>query len=239
MLSELPIVLIHGLNGGGWVWRHVAPILQAQGHQVITPTLTGTGDRSHLLSHHITLNTHIEDVINTIAMLDLGAFVLVGHSYGGMVATCVADRMRARIAHLVYLDALIARDGQTAFDILPEGMAKARRERVRTSGGGIAFPVPPASAVFLPDAARKAWFMRHLKPHPAGTYETVVHLDRPAGAGMPVTYIAYEKPALGSIEPSRAYARAQTGWRYRTEPVPHDAEIVFPEKVAGFITESL
>ncbi|WP_406586286.1 alpha/beta fold hydrolase [Asaia lannensis] len=62
MLSELPIVLIHGLNGGGWVWRHVAPVLHAQGHQVITPTLTGTGDRSHLLSHHITLNTHIEDV---------------------------------------------------------------------------------------------------------------------------------------------------------------------------------
>lgn len=236
---KVPIVLVHGLHCGGWIWRYVAPFLQHAGHQVITPTLTGTGDRAHLLSREITLETHIEDVLSVVDMLDLPRFALVGHSYGGMVVSCVADRMRDRIAKLIYLDALIAQPGLSAFDILPKGMATIRRERARIGGADVAFPVPPENAVFLPDADRKAWFMRHLRPHPVGTYETPARLERPAGAGLSVTYIAYENPALGSIEPSRAFARAQPGWHYHSEAVPHDAEIVFPERVASLITGAL
>ena len=232
-----PIVLVHGLNGGGWVWHYVAPLLTAQGFEVVTPTLTGTGDRAHLLSREITLETHIQDVIATIEMRDLQNVLLVGHSYGGLVATCVADRLGLRIRRLLYLDALIAQDGKTGFDILPPAMAQTRRERVRVNGADIAFPVPPSAAITFPDSVRKAWFVAHLRPHPVGTYETPARLSQPAGTGLPVTYIAYESPALASIEPSRAYARAQKGWDYRSEALPHDAEVVYPERVAAFIAE--
>ncbi|WP_376950688.1 alpha/beta hydrolase [Asaia spathodeae] len=232
-----PIVLIHGLHGGGWVWHHVAPLLTAQGFEVVTPTLTGTGDRAHLLSREITLETHIQDIIATIEMRDLQNVLLVGHSYGGLVATCVADRLGSRMRRLLYLDALIAQDGRTGFDILPPAMAQTRRERVRVNGADIAFPVPPSAAITFPDPVRKEWFVAHLRPHPVGTYETPVRLSKPAGSGLPVTYIAYENPALASIEPSRAYARAQKGWHYRSEALPHDAEVVYPERVASFIAE--
>ncbi|WP_336762074.1 alpha/beta fold hydrolase [Asaia sp. VD9] len=234
-----PVVLVHGLNCGGWVWRFVAPLLTARGFDVITPTLTGTGDRAHLLSHEITLETHIEDVIATIDMLDLEDVVLVGHSYGGMVVTCVADRLRERVSRLIYLDALVAQNGKTAFDILPVGMADTRRERAHTKGADVAFPVPPESAISFPDPERKDWFYAHLRPHPVGTYETQARLSHQPGHGLPVTYIAYENPALASIEPSRAYARSRSDWHYRSEAVPHDAEVVYPEKVAGFIAESV
>ncbi|GBQ09817.1 alpha/beta fold hydrolase [Swaminathania salitolerans] len=234
-----PVMLIHGLNCGGWVWRFVSPLLVARGFDVIAPTLTGTGDRAHLLSHEITLETHIQDIVATIDMLDLRDIVLVGHSYGGMVATCVADRLGERIARLIYLDALIAQDGKTAFDILPAGMATSRRERAHTRGADVAFPVPPESALPIPDTERRRWFVSHLRPHPVGTYETPVRLSHPPGEGLPVTYIAYENPALASIEPSRAYARSRSDWHYRSEAVPHDAEVVYPEKVAAFIAESV
>jgi len=232
-----PIVLVHGLHGGSWVWRYVTPLLTARGFEVVTPTLTGTGDRAHLLSREITLETHIEDIIATIEMCDLQNVLLVGHSYGGLVVTCVADRLASRIRHMLYLDALVGLDGKTGFDILPPAMAQIRRERVRASGANIAFPVPPLAAITFPEGARKEWFVSHLRPHPIGTYQTPVRLSKPVGAGLPVTYIAYENPALASIEPSRAYAREQNGWHYRSETLPHDAEVIYPKRVASLIAE--
>ncbi|NVN42146.1 alpha/beta fold hydrolase, partial [Ameyamaea chiangmaiensis] len=120
-------VLVHGMFGGGWVWRVVAPMLRRLGHEVHTPTLTGLGERSHLLSAQITIDTHIEDICNVLDTNDLTNVTLVAHSYGGMVATGVADRRRARLRRLIYLDALLPRDGETGFDLLPPGMADLRR----------------------------------------------------------------------------------------------------------------
>lgn len=232
-----PIVIVHGMFGGGWVWRFVVPKLQARGHQVFTPTLTGVGDRSHLLSREVTLDVHIEDVVNMIDTLELRDFTLVGHSYGGMVVTGVADRLRDRIRRLIYLDALIPEDGENAFALLPPGMAAERRAAVAHYGAGVAFPVPVASVVPLPEGEAKDWFMRHLRPHPVGTYETPIRLRQPAGSGLPVTYIAYEKPALASIALSRQRARGKSGWDYLSRPVPHDAEVADPELVAGLIAD--
>jgi pimeloyl-ACP methyl ester carboxylesterase len=224
-------VLVHGAYGGGWIWRDVANGLRRMGHTVITPTQTGLGDRSHLMARQITVETHIQDVANAIETEELTNIILVGHSYGGMAVTGVADRMTDRIRHIVYLDALIPENGDTAFSVLPPGMADQRLQVAREQGGGVSLPVPGPDAFPIPAGPGKDWFMRRLRPHPIGTYDSPVRLAKPAGAGLPVTYVAYTSPALASIEPSRQRARAKAGWTYKELPVPHDVEIPTPEKV--------
>ncbi len=219
--SSKTYVLVHGAYGGGWIWHDVAAALRGQGHRVFTPTQTGLGERSHLLSRQITVDTHIEDVASLIAFEDLRDIVLVGHSYGGMAVTGVADRLTDRIRHIVYLDALIPETGDTAFAILPAGMADARRKAVLEQGAGVALPVPGPEAFPIPAGPAKDWFHQRLRPHPIGTYESPVRLTKPAGAGLPVTYVAYTNPALAAIEPSRQRAKAKAGgstgnWRCRT-----------------------
>ena len=228
-------VLVHGLYSGGWIWRHVADGLRAQGHKVLTPTQTGTGERAHLLSHQITVDTHIADIAGVFEAEDLADVVLVGHSYGGMSVTGVADRMPERIKQLVYLDALIPEDGDTAYGLLPPGLADVRRKAAQEQGAGVAFPVPPPDAFPIDDGPTKDWFMRHLRPHPVGTYETPVQLRRSAGAGLPVTYVEYTGPALASIEPSRQRARAKLGWQLMQLPVIHDAEVKTPGRVVDLL----
>src|SRR6266550_3724430 len=105
-------VLVHGSFHGGWCWQRVVPVLRAAGHGVYTPTLTGLGERVHLASPDVGLSTHIEDIVNFILWENLHDIVLVGHSYGGMVVTGVADRIPGRIKHLVYVDALLAENGE-------------------------------------------------------------------------------------------------------------------------------
>jgi pimeloyl-ACP methyl ester carboxylesterase len=228
-------VLVHGAYGGGWIWRDVAEGLRRQGHRVWTPTQTGLGERSHLLSRQITVETHIGDVANVFETDEISDAILVGHSYGGMAVTGVADRMTDRIRHVVYLDALVPEDGDTAFKILPPGTEEARRKAAREQGGGVALPVPGPEAFPIPDGPAKDWFMRRLRPHPIGTYESPVRLSKPAGAGLPVTYVSYTAPPLASIEPSRQRARAKAGWKYVELPVPHDVEVPTPEKVVELL----
>ncbi|MBC7801268.1 MAG: alpha/beta fold hydrolase [Gemmatimonadaceae bacterium] len=228
-------VLVHGAYGGGWIWRDVAEGLRRLGHRVWTPTQTGLGERVHLMSRQITVDTHIDDVASVIETDELRDIILVGHSYGGMAVTGVADRMTDRIRHIVYLDALIPENGDTAFTILPPGLAESRRKVAREQGGGVALPVPGPEAFPIPDGPAKDWFMRRLRPHPIGTYESPVRLTKPAGAGLPVTYVSYTNPPLASIEPSRQRARAKPGWRYIELPVPHDVEVPMPEKVVDLL----
>jgi pimeloyl-ACP methyl ester carboxylesterase len=110
-------VLVHGAWGGGWAFREVDDMLTAQGHKVYRPTLTGQGERVHLATLDVGLDTHITDVVNTVLFEELDDIVLVGHSYGGMVVTGVADRIPNRISHLIYLDAMIPEDGESSITI--------------------------------------------------------------------------------------------------------------------------
>jgi pimeloyl-ACP methyl ester carboxylesterase len=110
-------VLVHGAWGGGWKFARVAERLRRRGHIVFTPTLTGAAERSHLLSGNITLSTHVTDILNVFRYEDLSDVVLLGHSYGGMVITAVADKIAEKIAALVYLDAFVPENGQSLFDL--------------------------------------------------------------------------------------------------------------------------
>ena len=110
-------VLVHGAWGGSYGWRKVRPLLIKAGHDVYTPSLTGQGERAHLATPQVNLTTHIKDVYNAIWYEDLTDIILVGHSYGGMVVTGVADQMPERIKHLVYLDAFLPENGQSLYDL--------------------------------------------------------------------------------------------------------------------------
>ncbi|ATE65711.1 alpha/beta fold hydrolase [Rhizorhabdus dicambivorans] len=151
-------VLVHGAWHGGWCWDRVARILGAGGHRVYAPTLTGLGERSHLLSASVDLTTHIEDVVNVVRWNDLGQIVLVGHSYGGMVITGVAERMPDRIRSLVFVDAVVPRDGECLLDVLPPPPGV----------DGLAIPPFPA-AFFNVNSADQAWVDSKLTPHPTAS----------------------------------------------------------------------
>jgi pimeloyl-ACP methyl ester carboxylesterase len=97
--------LVHGAWHGGWCWRRVADVLMSRGHRVFAPSLTGVGDRAHLFSKDISLQTHVEDILSVVEAEELSNFVLVGHSYGGFVISGVTDALRERVSRYVYLDA--------------------------------------------------------------------------------------------------------------------------------------
>ena len=140
-------VLVHGAGHGGWCWQRVADRLTAKGHRVFAPTLTGLCERSHLLNDKIDLTTHISDIVNEIKWKDLDQIVLVGHSYGGMVITGVAEQLASRIASIVYLDAFLPGDGQSVADVV--NAICARKMPVLTS------PFVPAPPVALLECERK------------------------------------------------------------------------------------
>ena len=125
-------VLVHGGWHGGWCWNRVSKLLSAKQHTVVAPTLTGLGERSHLLSPEIDLETHVLDIVNVMKWQELRDVVLVGHSYGGMVISGVAERMERSIASLVMLDAMVPASGQSVNDLassrVRDSMTKATSE---------------------------------------------------------------------------------------------------------------
>ncbi|MDB5074339.1 MAG: hydrolase or acyltransferase of alpha/beta superfamily, partial [Chloroflexi bacterium] len=136
-------VLVHGSWHGGWCWKKVTPLLRSAGHEVLTPTLTGLGERAHLLTPDIGLDTHIQDVTAALTYEDARDVVLVGHSYGGLVIACVADRVTDRLGHLVYLDALMPRPGETLREVFSADGIAELDARAREFGDG--WRVPPLS----------------------------------------------------------------------------------------------
>jgi pimeloyl-ACP methyl ester carboxylesterase len=128
--------LVHGAWGGGWIRRPVADGLRAKGHRVFTPTQTGLGERRHLLSRDITLDTFVADIAGVLEAEELTDVILIGHSFGGSAVSGVADRVGERIRHLVYLDALLPENGRNAFSVLPQGIEADRRRQVAEQGGG-------------------------------------------------------------------------------------------------------
>src|ERR1044072_6713043 len=127
-------VVPQGAWSAGWAWKKMRPLMRAAGHELWTPTCTGLGERAHLGHADVGLHTHIEDIVAVLETADLNDVILIGHSYGGMVATGVADRARGRIRHLVYLDAFAPTDGQALFDLMPPDLAAKMRAGAGGSG---------------------------------------------------------------------------------------------------------
>lgn len=211
-------------------------LLEAAGHRVYTPTQTGLGERSHLLGPGITLDTFVRDIANVLVWEDLRDVILVGHSFGGAAITGVAQCERERIAHLVYLDALVLQNGQSPFMVVGEEIAAARREQAMKASGGVWLPAPDPSAFGVTDPSDAAWLRARCTPHPLSTYEDRFVLNGPVGSGLPVTYIAVTPHYLPG-QASRAFAKAQPEWSYREIEAGHDAMVTSPGPLAAMLLE--
>jgi len=224
-------VLVHGAWHGSWCWKRVRKALQAQGHDVFTPTLTGVGERSHLLSPHVDLDTHIDDVVDLIRWEELSDVVLCGHSYGGAVISGAADRVRDRIGALVYMDAFVLEDGQCLHDTLPPAHRDLQLELTRQHGEGWKVPPIPA-AVFNVNATDLEWVDRQCTMQPLATFQQAITLKRSGSAVTHTTFILANGWNDSPFPPFYERAKAR-GWTTLTIDCGHDAMLDRPEELTN------
>lgn len=203
-------VLVHGAWHGGWCWQRVTSLLQAQGHRVHAVTLTGLGERAHLLAPSITLDTHIDDVISAIEVEELHDVILAVHSYAGMIGTAVADRLGKHLKHLVYVDAVVPKPGESWSSTQSAAVQQQRLSAAQASTR-FSFP-PPDPEVFGLRDADHAWVKRRQTPHPGNTYQAPLNFDIARVAAIARTFVNCTQPALGTIEPSRLRVKDAKFW---------------------------
>jgi pimeloyl-ACP methyl ester carboxylesterase len=230
-------VLVHGAWHGSWCWKRVRKSLQAQGHDVFTPTLTGVGERSHLLARDVDLDTHIADVENLIRWEELADVVLCGHSYGGCVISGVADRVPDRIRALVYLDAFVLEAGENVAKHVPEDQYKVLLEGAEAVGEGWKVPPIPAE-VFNVNAADREWVNRQCTMQPIETFQQPIRLSGGVGKIRDVTFIFATDFAEGSPFPP-FYAKAKAkGWKAVTVPCGHDVMLDRPDELTSILVDA-
>lgn len=228
-------VLVHGAWHGGWCWRDVAAVLRTAGHQVFTPTMTGLGERAHLLNAQVGLSTFIDDIAAVILSEELDNVVLVGHSFGGHVINGVADRMPQLLRQLIYLDGLVVQHGQSALSIMPPAV---QAERTRTMDAeGLRITIPSPDQFGLSEPAQLAWVMRQLTPHPLKGYTEPLQLQHPLGNGLPKTYIAVTDPWYPPLAELRQWVRSQPDWDWRELAACHNAMVSAPLALASLLME--
>lgn len=233
------LVLIHGAWHGAWCWRRVLPGLRAAGHSAHAVTLTGVGERAHLLRPDLRLRDHIADVLGLIDAEELGDdLVLVGHSYGGLVMTGVADALLARglkPRHLVYVDAVTPHPGESWSSQHAPETVRARLEAAAQRPDG-AMP-PPDAAVFGLDGADRDWVNRRQTPQPAGVYQDRLDFDAARIATLPRTFIDCTAPALPTIAVMRERVRREPGWQVVELATGHDPMISAPEALVTLLLD--
>jgi pimeloyl-ACP methyl ester carboxylesterase len=205
--NEQTIVLVHGAWHGGWCYRRVADLLRDSGHRVYTPTLTGLGERSHLLTRSINLSTHITDITNLIRWEDLQRITLVGHSYGGMVVTGVADAMTDRVSALVYLDAFLPTAGKSFHDILPTEVNEEDR----------------------------LWVDSMCTPHPLGTLTQPIELTGSHARIASKSYVLATKNPMPLFQDFARSMRKERSCISYELPCGHDVMIDLPKETAAII----
>jgi pimeloyl-ACP methyl ester carboxylesterase len=238
-------VLVHGGWFGGWCWQKVIPFLEAAGHEVYAPTLAGLAERASELSPDVGLDTHIQDIVGLLVDKDLQGVILVGHSYGGMVITGVVDAVPERIAHLVYLDTFVPRDGESMVDVSPLVIRLLLRRQGISDGWRVDPPAPGTYGVTTePDLS---WVRSKVTPQPLKTLEQPLHLKNPAiVSATPRTHIEFTSGGfffllmqriVAHILAPRALPPTEAGWRLRQLPTGHAAMITMPRELADLLLE--
>lgn len=225
-------LVAHGAWSAGWSWKKMHPLMSAAGHSLFTPTYTGLGEREHLASPSNDLDLHIQDILAVIKYEDLQDIVLIGHSYGGMVATGVADRSRDRIRKLIYLDAFVPRDGQALVDLNPPAV-RSRMEEAAKAGDG--WRVPPNPTPPDTSEADAKWIAERRVPQSIKCFETPLRL-RNGELTLPRSYIYCTR--ITPADPFRPFAeraRKERGWRYYEIDASHSPHITAPEKLATLL----
>jgi pimeloyl-ACP methyl ester carboxylesterase len=236
-------VLVHGAWHSGQCWERVAPLVASAGHRVFTPSLTGHGDKAHLLSREVGLDTHADDIVRVLIEQDLTEVILVGHSYAGLVISAVANQVPGRIARLVYLDAMVPGDGDSAGDLYPE-LTQSLIESTAMSGTDWRVPplpeLPPPSGLFgVTDPADVAWLRTMLSDQSVLCFQQPVRMDDPAVDTIPRTHIHCVGAMLeGTVRQPVSAAQANGApsqiWELATG---HDCMITMPEGLADLLLE--
>ncbi len=228
-------VLVHGAWHGGWCWVRVRDILQRSGHRVFTPTLTGLGERSHLMHRGIGLGTHIDDVVNVITWERLENVVLCGHSYGGFVISGVAERAADAIGSIVFLDAFMPDDGDSVERLTGPAVQEAVRTALARGDLGIA---PRPAAAFRVNEKDRAWVDALTGPQPVATFTDPIRLtgarDRIARKAY-VRAADYENPGF---DKAMGRLKGNPAWRLYDAPCGHDVMVDMPELLAEILLES-
>jgi len=228
-------VIVHGAWSGPHAWRWVRPLLREAGHEVFTPCLTGLGERAHLASPEVDLDTHVRDIVGVLEFEDLHDVVLVGHSYGGPVITGAADRVPGRLAQLVYLDAEVPRDGESEMDFLPPEERSTYEQSARLHGQG--WRIPPPVPDPLPEALDPdlRWAMSRMVPQPLRTFTQPLHLT----SGAPPlrrTYVLCTAGKEGQELPDYVQRiRAEADWRFVEFPAGHGAHVTAPRQLTDLL----
>lgn len=225
------IVLVHGSCHGGWCWKKVTPLLSKDSYEVYTPTLTGLGERSHLISRDIRLDTHILDIIQVLEYENLNEVMPVGHSYGGLVIGGVAEKVPERIRRLVYLDAYIPQDDKSAFDIIP-GLETIYKKRALKEQGRewlVASYTPEEFGVTNPDDVN--WMNPRLSPMPWHTHDQPLRITNPKARKIPKGYICCTE--FGNIQFKAQKSPAD--WDYHELMKGHDVMITSPKELVQLL----
>jgi len=228
-------VLVHGAWHGGWCWRRVADRLHGGGHAVFTPTLTGLGERSHLMRAGIGLDTHIADVVNAITWEGLNDVVLCGHSYGGFIISGVAEKIAPAIRSIVFLDAFMPRDGESVRELTGPAVREAIDASLQRGDPGIA---PRSAEAFGVNPADRAWVDRLCVPQPIATVTDKIRLTGTVDRIARKTYVravSYANPgfdrALGAI-------RSNPSWRTYEVACGHDVMVDAPDRLCEILLEA-
>jgi pimeloyl-ACP methyl ester carboxylesterase len=220
-------VLIHGAWHGGWCWRRVADLLEAKGHKVFAPTLTGNGERSHLLSKDITLDTHIADIVNVFKWEDLKDVCLVAHSYGGWPSSGALEQIHDRVSSIVWLDAFKPENGHKGSDFASDFSRKAMEEAIAKGTPGRAAPPPSAFGV---NAKDQEWVKSKLTDQPNGVATQPIKLTG--------TRPLRRRPTSARRPMALAECKADKSWKtFETTTAGHDIMVDAPEWLVEILLE--
>lgn len=233
--NKKTFVLVHGAWHGAWCYRRVASLLRAQGHEVYTPTLTGLGERSHLLGGGVNLSTHVADVVNLLRWQELTDVVLCGHSYGGMVITGAVGKAPGRVRSAVYLDAFLPGEGQSLLDLVPEAH-RGQHLAAAASNGGLYVPPIPAE-VFAVNARDRAWVDAQCTLQPYATFLEAVAGRQAVEQLERRVYVYADGWGPSPFTQFYEEAKSNPAWITRTAPCGHDVMVDMPELLAEVLLE--
>jgi pimeloyl-ACP methyl ester carboxylesterase len=219
-------VLVHGGFSGGWIWKSVRAYLETEKHRVYTPTLTGLGERSHLISPILDLDTHVLDIVNVLRFEELGDVVLVGNTYSGMVITGAADRCPDRVAHLIYVDAFVPENGESVFDLVTPSLRSQLLAQANTQGDG--WRVSPLSDG---DPRRVAM--------PLKTMQQPIYLSKAPDIPVKRTFIRCTDPRSPSIDSSDERVRQAPGWQYLELKTSGRAATQAPKQLSQMLVNAI
>lgn len=231
-------VLVHGAWHGGWCWAPVVERLRAQGHECLAPTLRGLSHRQAALVPDLGADDHVDDVADLVEALDLSNVVLALHSYAGLLGPALLARLRGRVRHIAWLEAVVPVPGQRMLDLIAPAAAARYADLVEAQGEGWRMPAPDTAQFHLADAGLAARVARRLTPHPWRSFTEPLRAAQDDAWAFPGSYL------IASDRDPQPYAGFATralaaGWPVQRSPGGHLLMLTQPDTVAGFLLSCL